>query len=417
MKKVFIVFLTSFLLWGVLGLFIANYSVTQMWKSLKQMRISSEKESIDMSDFWEVYDIIKDDFYGSDIVNKEDIVHGAIKGMVESLWDKHSEFMSPEITEKFEASLSWDFEWIWAVVEKVPLWVKIERIIKWSPAKKYGVRNGDIVIKANEVNLEDLDIYDAIDNIKWPAWTSVRLEIIRPWEEKIIKITVVRAKIKIPSVELKILNEDKIAYIAINMFGENTAEEFKKSLNEVKNSKVQGLIIDMRDNGGWYLQSAVNILSEFVEKWKILVKTNYTDSIFNQNYYSLNEWEIFDKKIVILVNENSASASEITAGALRDYDKAIVVGKQTYGKGSVQQPFSMDDGSLLKLTVAHWFTPKGATIEWKGIQPDIEVDFKKEDYSNKYDRQLEEAKNLLKIYIEKQSIWLTIEAYKKISQE
>ncbi len=364
-----------------------------------------------MSDFWEVYEIIKDEFYTTGKIEKQKLVDGAISWMVDSLGDMHSEYMDPEITEKFNASLNWDFEWIGAVVEKVPMWVLVERIINWSPAKKYGVRSWDIIISANGTELEKLDIYDAIEEIKWPAGTTVLLEILRADEDSILKIEVTRAKIQIPSVEEKYFEEENIGYIALNMFWESTASEFKTALENIKNSEVDGLIIDMRDNGGGYLQSAVEILSEFVEEGKVLVKTKYRDSFFNENYYSFNNWEIFDKKIVILINGNSASASEITAWALSDYDKAILVWEQSYGKWSVQQPFEMKDGSLLKLTVARWYTPDGISIEESGITPDIEVEFLPEDYENRYDRQLEEAKKVLDLYREKGTIGLTIEAY------
>lgn len=158
--------------------------------------------------------------------------------------------MSPEVTEKFEASLSGDFEGIGAVVEKVPLGVKVERIIKGSPAKAFDIRADDIIISANGTDLADLDIYDAIDHIKGPAGTQVTLEILRPGEESILTKEVTRAKIQIPSVELEFFEEENIAYIALNMFGEHTASEFIASLSQVRESGSEGLIIDLRDNGG-----------------------------------------------------------------------------------------------------------------------------------------------------------------------
>jgi len=366
-----------------------------------------------MTEFWEVYNIIEEDFFSSSEIEKKDLVDGAITWLVESLWDQHSEFMDPELTEKFNQALEWDFEWIGAVVEKTPIWVKVERILKWSPAKKYDVRNGDTIITANNQELQDLDIFDAVDIIKWPAGTSVNLKIMRPGEELLLDITVVREKIKIPSVEEQYFEEENIAYVAINMFWEQTASEFSAALENVSASWVEGLIIDVRDNGGWYLQSAVQILSEFIPEKEKLVQTRYRDSYFNQNYYSVNDGEIFDKKIVVLINGNSASASEITAWALREYDKAILIWEKSYGKWSVQQPFTMDDGSLLKLTVAKWFTPEGKNIEVDGISPDIEVKFLDEDYENSYDRQLEEAKILLQHFIDKPSIGTAIEEYEK----
>lgn len=412
MKKVFITLLTSFFLGWVSALYIGEKYSWEMWKTSEKVWIFSQ-EKMNMEDFWEIYNIIEKDYFSEETIKKEDLLAGAISWMVDALWDKHSEFMTPEITEKFNQALDWDFEGIGAVVEKVPLGVKVERILKGSPAKKYDVRWWDIIIKANETPLEELDIFDAVDIIKGPAWSQVDLTILRTGEDEILEISVIREKIHIPSIEQEYFEEGNIAYIAINMFGEQTASEFITALDDVKSSWVEGLIIDVRDNGGWYLQSAVQILSEFMPEKEVLVKTRYKDAFFDQNYFSINDGEVYDKKIIVLINENSASASEITAGALREYDKAILVGQKTYGKWSVQQPFDMPNGSLLKLTVAKWFTPEWINIDDEGIHPDIEVEFKEEDYENLYDRQLEDAKKILQIFIEKQTIWLTIEEYEK----
>ncbi len=414
MKKVFITFITSFLFGVIFCFYIQQNYASQLWisswKDLKYQQTLEDKP-LDLSDFWEVYDILEKDYFSHGEVNKKDLVRWAITGMVDSLWDKHSEYMSPDIHEKFQEALEWDFEWIGAVVDKTPLWVKVDRILKGSPAKKYGIRSWDIIIQADETVLEGMNVYDAVEYIKWPAGTQVDLRVIRPWEEQILEISVLRAKIHIPSIEEEYYEDTNIAYISINMFGEQTADEFIKALENVKHSWADGLIIDVRDNGGWYLQSAVLVLSEFIKKKEVLVKTKYTDSYFNQNYYSVNDGETFDGKIVVLINGNSASASEITAGALSEYNKAILVGKKSYGKWSVQQPFDMKDGSLLKLTVAKWFTPKGKNIDDEWIEPDVEVDFIEEDYVNSYDRQLEEAKKVLEFFREKRTTGLAIEAY------
>lgn len=403
-STVFISFLTLLLISGCFLSIDTKSDITNLWKT---------SEKLDMTDFWEVYEKIEDEYFTSWSIEKEELVRGAIAWMVEALWDQHSEFMDPEVTKKFNEVLEWDFEWIWAVVEKVPLWVKIERILKWSPAKQFWVRSWDIVIKADEFELQDLDLYDAVDKIKWPAGTKVLLTILRVWEEELLEIELVRDKIHIPSVEREYFEEEELDYISINMFWDATASEFREALDEVRASESKGLIIDVRDNGGWYLQSAVEILSEFIQQNEVLVTTKYKRSLFNDNYNSFGpqNGELFDKKIVVLMNWNSASASEITAWALREYNKAILVWEKTYGKWSVQKPFEMDDGSLLKLTVAKWFSPKWRNIEEEGVDPDIEVVFLDEDYDNDYDRQLEEAKKVLEQFIEQWTIWLAVEWY------
>jgi len=418
--RFFIIFLTSFLLWIIFSFNVGQKINSELLKNTNQgniMNILGESE-LDLTKFWEVYNLIKFHNYDSEWIKKDELIDSAIKWLVDWLWDKHSQFMTTKETKKFNDVLSWDFEWIWAVVEKNPMWVTIERIIKGSPAKKYWLKAKDIIIKANNTILEWMDLFDAVDKIKWPAGTKVILDIIRWWEANILTIEVIRDKIKIPSIDSKILEGTDIVYIAINMFWEDTSREFKKALD--KNMDAEWLIIDLRDNWGGYLQSAVSILSNLVEDDKILVVTKYKDLFSNISYPSINDWNIYEWKIVVLINENSASASEITAWALKDYKKAILVWKKSYGKWSVQKPFDLSDGSMLKLTIAKWFTPNGVNIDHEGIIPDIEVSFEKEDYTPEewkeeefepYDRQLEVAKEVLKIFIENDAYKLSIEKY------
>lgn len=417
---IFIIFLTSFLLW-----FIVSFTIIEKNNNwlLKSIDLSSNldnlyEQDLDLSKYFEVYKIIKNNNYDSEGIKKDELVESSVKWLVEWLWDKHSEYMTSTEATKFNEVLSWDFEWIWAVVQKNELWVLIDRIIKWSPAKKYWLKSWDIIIKANEEKLEWLDLFDAVWKIKWPAWTKVILEILRSGESDILKIEVIREKIKIPSVESELYEEQNIWYISINMFWEDTSLEFFKAIKELKNTK--WLIIDLRYNWGWYLQSATEILSNLIESWKPLVITKYKEDYLNMTYPSINNWDIYDWKIVILINESSASASEITAWALKDYKKAILVWKKSYGKWSVQKPFLLKDWSMLKLTIAKWFTPNDINIDHEWIIPDIEIDFEKQDYTPEewkeeefvpYDRQLEEAKKILKLFIENNAYQITIDKY------
>ncbi len=416
-KIIFLVF-TSFLLGIIFSQYIEKNPRSNLWTTWVKHDKSLEETSrndLDFSNFWKTYDILKQEYFLAENVSKSDIETGIIQGLVESLWDPHSDFLDPETNKKFQEVLSGDFEWIGAVVEKVPLWVQVERLIKWSPAKQAGIISGDIIIAVNGEDIDKLDLYDAVEKIKGDAGTQALLKIFRAGESDFLEIPVIRDKIQIPSVEWEVLDGD-IWYIAINLYGETTTEEFKKTLQEIQDQDIQGLILDVRDNGGGYLQSAVEILSGFIEDGQVLVETRYRDSFFDRKFYSSNS-EVFDKKIVVLINRNSASASEITAWALREYDKAILVGEKSYGKWSVQQPFDIDGGSLLKLTIAHWFTPKGKSIEEEGINPDIEVVFQDEDFENDYDRQLEEAKKILESFKKVGSIQLAIDRYNSLQEQ
>jgi len=424
--QLFVIFLTSFILWILFSFYIGNNLNNELLKIDNWLLKTnfSNRWDLDLTKFYDVYDLIKLNNYNSESINKNELVDSAIKWLVEWLWDKHSEFFDKKETKQFNDILAWDFEWIWAVVEKNPLWVSIERLIKWSPAKKAWLKSKDIIISANWEKLEWLWLYEAVEKIKGPAWTKVLLEVIRAWEKNILEIEVIRDKIKIPSVDTDIFENWKVAYISINMFWEDTAEEFKKALE--KNKNAEWLIIDLRDNWGWYLQSAVSILSDLVENDKVLVTTKYKDIFSNISYPSINNWDEYKWKIVVLINENSASASEITAWALKDYKKAILVWKKSYWKWSVQKPFDLNDGSMLKLTVAKWFTPHDNNIDWEWIMPDIEVDFKKEDYTPEewkeedfipYDRQLEVAKEVLNTFIKNDAYKLSIDNFLEKNEE
>lgn len=414
----FITFLTSFLLWFLtkdkVDVFVDKYvTVSENWEKSLDIKDLVLNKNFDLTLFWQVYNIIDKNYYSSWETNKKESEYWLIKWYVSSLWDKFSEFMTPKETQEFEEVLSWDFEWIWAVIEENELWVTVDRVIKWSPALANWVLKWDIIVEANGNSLQWLTANEAVNFIKWPAWSKVTLKIFRTWEKDFIIKEIIRDKITIPSVDYKIFEEEKIWYIALNIFWENTSNEFKEALNAVNNDNVDWIIIDLRDNWGWYLQSAVEILSNFIENWKLLVTTKYKDSILNNYYNSENDWNTYDKKIVILINWNTASASEITAWALRDYNKTILVWEKSYGKWSVQQPFELPDGSLLKLTIAKWYTPKDYSIDKNWINPDIEVNFTKEDYENVYDRQLETAKEVLNNYIKLDNIWLVLSEYEK----
>lgn len=421
----FIIFLTSFILWYNAHFLISNNFFTIYLEKINFVSnlISNDnskellkdivlKKDLNLENFWASYNLISKNYYDANDLDKQKLVYWATKWLVEALWDKFSEFMTPDENKQFSESLTWDFEGIWAVVDKVELWVVVDRLIKWSPALKNDVRKWDIIMKANDIDLSNLSLVDAVAKIKWPASTKVVLTIYRAWEKELLKKEITREKITIPSVDSKLLDKN-IWYIALNIFWENTASEFSEALTDLQGKKVNWLIIDLRDNWGWFLQSAVDILSNFTKKWKLLVTTKYKDSFLNNYYYSDNIWEVVKLPIVVLVNENTASASEITAWALRDYNLAIITWKKSYGKWSVQEPFDMWDGSMLKLTIAKWYTPKDYNIDKQGIKPDIEIDFEKEDIEKWYDRQLEESKKILEKFIKIWNIAAVVESYKK----
>jgi carboxyl-terminal processing protease len=408
---IFIIFLTSFLLWVIFCFKITTYFENDLLKNYYNISEIDNKKELDLSKFWLVYNIIKNNYFDADQVNKEELVESTVSWLVKWLNDRHSEYLNPKANQVFTDSLSGDFEWIWAVVNVHPLWVQVDRLIKGSPAKESDIRVWDIIMSANWTKLEWLTVSEAVDYIKWNAWTLVDLEIIRAWEQNILTKNVIRKKIKIPSVNYEEF-ENNTWYISLNMFWDDTSKEFQEALYYLRNTN--WIIIDLRDNWGGYLISAVEILSNLIEKWEILVITRYKDNKADEYYKSMNNWNIYNWKIIVLINENSASASEIVAWTLREDDIAIVVWKKSYWKGSVQKPFVLSDWSMVKLTIAKWFTPKGVNIDEEWIKPEIEVDFLEEDYINFYDRQKEEAKKILNDFIEN---WNINEVIKKYTNE
>jgi len=371
-----------------------------------------EKDSVNLDLFYEAYKQAADNYYGFDTLSQKDLVSGMIKGFIASFGDKHSEYFNIDETKKFNEVLSGDFEGIGAVIEKNDFGVIIDRIIAKSPAKEAGLLSGDIIIKANNEELKNLTITEAVNKIRGKENTTVALEIIRVGQRENLTKIVTRRKIDIPSVDGKIIEGTSIGYISLSIFGEKTADDFYNILTDLENKKATGLIIDLRDNGGGYLETAVSILSNFIEKDKVLVTTKEKNPFLNKSFFSYGNIRK-TLPIVVLINENSASASEITAGALKDYNLAILVGQKSYGKGSVQQPFHLSDGSDMKITIAKWYTPKDYGIDGIGIKPDIEVKFEKEDYEKKYDRQMEEAKKVLESFIQTGDKQKTIDSYLK----
>lgn len=332
----FIIFLTSFVLGIVFSFIIANKINISLLKTYENWYKSIQND-LDLEKFWDVYNVIKKEWYESKNLDKDQMIESAIKWLVEWLWDKHSEYFNIKDTENFNESLNWNFEWIWAIVEKTDIWIKIERVIKWSPALESWILNWDIIIKADWEELINLSLYDWVNKIKWPAWTKVNLDIIRKW--KLLKFNVTRWKISIPSVDSKRIWD--IWYISLNRFWPNSSTDFEDALEKLRNT--EWLIIDLRDNWGWYLISAVEILWNLIEDWEILVSTKYNKLLSSSVYKSSNLWNIYNKNILVLINENSASASEILAWALSDHNKAIIVWKKSYWKGSVQQQFEFWD--------------------------------------------------------------------------
>ncbi len=351
--------------------------------------------SVDFEPFWKTWNILKQKYPNSDKISDQQKIYGAISGLVESYEDPYSSFYNPQESKEFEEDISGSFSGIGLEVGMKDKILTAIAPLKNSPAYHAGIKSGDKLIKIDETFTSDLSIEEAVDLIRGKENTSVKLTILREDEKKPKEIEIIRQIIQIPVIETE-LREDNIFIIRIYSFTANSAKLFKDALKEFTQKNTNKLIIDLRGNPGGYLESAISMASWFLPAGKIIAIEDYGTNSKSKNYRSYG-YDIFsDKlKLVILIDGGSASASEIIAGALQDYQKAIIVGEKSFGKGSVQEVINITPDTLLKITIAKWLTPHGNSISEKGLTPDYLVEYTKEDLKIKKDPQLEKAVELL----------------------
>jgi carboxyl-terminal processing protease len=344
--------------------------------------------------FWESWEIINDQFIDQP-VDQEALLRGAIRGMFESLDDQHSSYMDPDQFRQANIPLEQEYEGIGAWVDTTAEYVTIFSPMPGSPAEEVGLRPGDRVIAVDGEDMTGIDGSLVIRRILGPAGTSVRLTILREGEPEPFDVEVVRAKITVPSVTSEML-EDQIAYIWILQFADNTREELREHLQEIMEQEPASMIVDLRNNGGGYLVTAVEVTSEFLSDGLILIE-EYGDGR-QKEYTAIRGGLATEIPLVVLVNEGSASASEIMAGALQDHQRAPLVGATTFGKGSVQNWVPLDKGEegAVRITIARWLTPNGTQINGIGLTPDYIVELTEEDILAERDTQLEKAIELLR---------------------
>ncbi|HAU31912.1 MAG: Carboxyl-terminal protease [Desulfotomaculum sp. 46_296] len=300
-------------------------------------------------------------------INIDDLTRGAIKGIIDSLNDPYTEYLSPEMLEQFSSSLENQYTGIGVELEIRPPYPVITNVIADSPAQKAGLKKDDLVITVNGVGTVNQSLWDVIDKIRGLEGTTVNLGIRRSGEND-FNVTIERNSINGPTCQWKVL-AGNTGYISVLTFGSRTAEEFSAALRQLKEQKVNGLVLDLRSNPGGYLQAAVELADNFLPDKSLVVTTFYRDG-HKDKYYTSGESEKWELPVVILVNEYTASASEVLAGALKDYEKAVLAGVRTYGKGVVQDVIPLRDGGYLKITAAKYHTPDGYSIDKKGLMPD-----------------------------------------------
>jgi carboxyl-terminal processing protease len=343
--------------------------------------------------FWETWNIVQDQ-YVDQPVDEETMMRGAIDGMLESLGDPHTSYMDPDQYKQANMPMDGEYEGIGAWVDTTGDYVKIVSPMPDSPAEKAGLKANDIIVKVNGEDMTGIDGNLVLREILGPAGTDVTLSIQRESLEEPFDVTITRAKIVMPSVTGEIIEGD-IAYVQLYTFGEKTTNELRDTLTELMAQNPKGLILDLRNNGGGYLNTAIEVVSQFIGKGVVMYE-EYGDGR-KKSFDALSGGLATEIPLVVLVNEGTASASEITAGAIQDFARGQLVGMTTYGKGSVQNWIPLqDEKGAVRVTIARWLTPKERQINGIGLVPDVEVTISDEDIANEVDPQLAKAVEILK---------------------
>jgi len=353
---------------------------------------ASDDEEQAFQVFWEAWKLLKDEYYG-DLPDPQKMTRAAIRGVLETLDDKNTGLIEPDISKILNQDSSGEFEGIGATVRiNKDNNLEIVRPFAGQPAEKAGVKAGDVVIAVDGKSIAGFSVYEAVGVIRGPAGTTVKLTIVRAGEVKPLEISVMRAKITIPIVQSKLLDGD-IAYVSLFDFSSPASGQLESELETLLAKKPKGLILDLRDNPGGYLQQAIEVSDLFLDAGVVASEKDKNGN--GQTFRSGPNGIAQDVPLVVLVNGGTASASEIVAGALQDRGRAKLIGETTFGKGSVQLPHELSDGSELRVTIAHWFTPDGRQIHGKGLTPDIVVPLTEDDVKANRDTQLERAVQFL----------------------
>jgi len=387
----FIVAIITFVLgwqlsaWGILG--SANYLSNEGGEQ-------GENFDVDLGLFWTVWSEIEKKYVHADEVDEKELVYGAIKGLVGSLNDPYTVFMTPKESTEFNASLDGTLEGIGAELTVEDGVLLVVSPLRKSPAEKAGLISEDIIFQIDGELSSEMSLIDAIMNIRGEKGTTVVLTVIRKGVENPFDVSIVRDSIDIESVTVEKL-EGGIVYLSVNQFNDKTNDEFGKAVSEMILDEPEGVIVDLRFNGGGYLDIAVELLSYLLPSNTEAVtirQRNKDDEVMLTN----GNPKILDVPLVVLVNNGSASASEIVAGAVQDHKRGIIMGTQSFGKGTVQEVESFSDGSSIRLTIAKWLTPDDRDINKVGISPDVVVEITEDNVENRVDSQKDAAVQYLK---------------------
>ncbi|MFH1366703.1 MAG: S41 family peptidase [Patescibacteria group bacterium] len=379
------------------GLKINNQADTNASLQTVISQLSGQNTGIDFSLFKKVWDDVRT-FYIRQPVDEKKLFYGALTGLVASLDDPYSNFLDPETTKAFNSEFSGSFEGIGAEIGIKNDQLVIIAPLPGSPAEKAGLKSKDQILQIDGQETNSFSLDYATSLIRGKKGTEVTLLILSEGDTEAREVAITRDEIKVNSVRQSVKNAGengryKLGYIELMTFGDDTEKEFKNAANLLVGQGINGIILDLRNNSGGYLETAVTVASQFIDKGAI-VNEEFSDQT-KKSYEAQGFAPLADYPVVVLINGGTASAAEIVAGALRDYEKAVLVGETSFGKGSVQEYQQLSDGSSLKITTAKWLTPKGQSLNEEGIEPDYAVELSADDFNNDKDPQLDKALEIL----------------------
>jgi carboxyl-terminal processing protease len=390
------VLVTASLLIGFVG-FGLGFNYPQIQKALFENESASTPQeeglpdNLDYSELEALYDQLRDNFAGE--LDAEQLLEGAKEGLVAATGDPHTAYLDDEAAQQFQEGLDGTFSGIGAEISVKEEQLVIVAPIDGSPAQKSGLQPSDKILAINDETTVGMSIDTAVSKIRGEAGSKVTLLIVRG-NKSPQEVVITRDVITVPSVNSEIKN-GQIGYIEISRFGPDTYQDFKKAAMDLQQKGARKIVLDMRNNPGGLLDVAVDIADEFLDSGAVIVEER-KDGVVLETLKSRNGGLLHGLPTVVLINEGSASASEIIAGALQENNAARVVGKQSFGKGSVQELIELEGQSLLKVTIALWYTPKGRNITEEGIEPDVKVELTEADIDKERDPQLQKALELLR---------------------
>jgi carboxyl-terminal processing protease len=343
--------------------------------------------------FWQAWDIVHDE-YVEQPVDDVALMRGAIRGMLESLDDPHTGYLTPEEQQISLTHLDGELEGIGATVETDAhtSYTRVVSPLPGSPAEAAGLLPGDLIIRVDGEDIADQDITTVVGKVRGPAGSVVALTVQRDGHADLLEFTLTRARITIASVESRVL-DGGVGYVKINSFGDDTGRELRRQLRELMAANPAGLILDLRGNPGGYLNTAIEVVSQFIGDGVVMLE-RFGDGR-ERTYEALRGGLATRVPLVVLIDAGSASASEIVAGAVQDRGRGTLVGETSYGKGSVQAPHALAGDGAVRITIARWLTPDGHWIHEQGIAPDVEVERSEEDRAAGRDPQLDRAVDIL----------------------